>query len=92
MKELNILQKRIRILLIVVRILSLLSIVLLAGYGLYEKFILAYVASVSLVIMSIIQFYIRKKCTCQRCGYVLPANVFLKTEDWKCPNGEHKMR
>ena len=92
MKDLHVLQKRIRILLVVVRILFLLSIVLLTGYGLYRNFIFAYAASWSLVIMSIVQFYIRKKCICQRCGYVLPVKVFLEIEDWECPNGEHKIR
>lgn len=89
MANLKVLQKRIKVLAFISKIicvLALVSAVLSLNNGL-----LRVVALILTTLELLIQLYIRKKCTCKRCGNELRIKDFLKLEDWNCPNGEHKM-
>lgn len=89
MTNLKVLQKRMRILLIISMIMYVLAIVF-AVLSIENSLLRGF--SLILVALEIfIQYYIRKKCTCKRCGHVLRVKDFLELEDWNCPYGGHKM-
>ena len=92
MENLKELQKKIKILSNISTVISLVVVVFaLLGLLVMKDSPLAFVCPALVIIELSILFYIRKKCTCNKCGHALSVKEFLKLKNWNCPRGKHKM-
>ena len=91
MDELKKVQNRIRNLWLLSLVLTIFIIVFGAVMMRKDSYLVA-LCPIFAIIDMVILFYIRKTCTCKKCGHILKVQKFLELENWNCPAGKHKMR